>query len=788
MFVRQTEQKPKELYYADSLLTQPTSTQSAFDNLAGGFASSMAVVGDVTNLLSDKPEGNTFRDLAESVQIMNQTPGIGWKQDLGNSLSNMLGYGLNPIVWGFGRLGGMAAEATVGAASKAVPEAANVFMRRPLAEVLGEPLGKYIPGVGEAGKYVAAGEGAPLTSAMLGEKYATAFGTFAGAGAPAAWYENYNADTKHIDWGGGASDMAKMGAFGLAIESIPFAWGVLRSKVARATDKSVAELTMSDYDKALADGLITSDEHSWMKDYIQNPLEAENLKQRASKILADNDVNVNTASHNVPVDIVKSEDMQNLNGALLDQSLADLPPEMRTSLSDYIIHNGVDDMRGNAKTLDGLRGFRDFIDQKLSFKDEKLQQADEMLDTHMLKSMTDNMPLSQQELFKTLTKYGAESDHVKKMPISIPDNVRDNIKKLSDLRSLEYKSKQLFKDYESTGNQDAYANMKEIHKKMEDVKQSIPDLMTPKQEIEYLRKKLLPDRKLAEGETEYYRGYRDNAEHGIMPDPYFGKGYWMTETKDYAKGYGDKIETIRGKFNLYDTKNGTDSKLNKAFEKVKKLKDARKNEKDSAKGIKLKKQHDQAIKDFRDLAIKKGYDGLSRPRALSGEVMLFKKPKLTSTKGLSKNWERSASYHRLVDLAHVWDNAKTLLDRVHLEAAYERQAAYRNLADHVLNMTDSNVGRFANRGNVVNYMRERIKAKASKLEPDTGIKIKVAEQGEVPENAKELLELNEAEISKIGSAELAKEFQQTAAKFKEFKNNEGVFKSLIQCVLGGLNG
>lgn len=648
MFVRESEAKPKEMYYADSLLTKPTSTESAFANLSAGLMTPVAMIGDVDQLFEQRPEGNPIRSLVNSVQIMNQTPGMGWGQNLSNELSNMVGFGLNPITWGFGAVGSEVAGA-VGAGvgvvgSKVLPEAASVFMRRPLASVFGEPLGKYIP------KVTVAGEEVPLTSQLLGEKYADAFGTFAGAGVPQAWYDNYNQDTRHIDWGGGATDLAKMGAFGLAVQTIPFAWGVLKARVNRGLGKPVSsELTMSDYNSALENGLITPEEHAWIKDYTENPLETPDLKQRASKILADNDIDHNMATHEVPVNIVDNDQMQNLNHALLDQSVSDMPGDVKSSLSDYIIRNSVDGLREKPNLIDGLRGYRDSVDNKLKFKSEKLAEADKMLDEHLTKSVKENMPFSQAEMFKTMKKFGFETSHIRNMPITVPDNMSSMLRRMEEIETLEAKNKVYAKKIQQ-GRQGLEGKVSSNEKKIQVLNEKIPKLLTPKEELEHLRKTLLTE------------------------------------------------------------------------------------------------------------------------------------------KGLPKGYERSNAYNRLVDLSHVWHNAKTLLDRVLHEADYEKQEAFRNLADKVLTMADSNMGRFAERGNVVNYLRDRIKSKTLRRESNTGIDIKVAEQKEVPANADEIMQMNEADIAKSESKELAKEYGQIASKFKEFKSNENVFSNLIKCVLGGMNG
>lgn len=647
MFMRETHtapNAPREQYYNDSLLTKPTTSQSVYTNLSAGLITPAVWAGDIQQMFMQRPEGNPLRNLVESVDLLNETPGIGWGKQLAGSLSNMIGYGLNPITWGFGRLGTLAAERTIGAVSKALPETATIMARRPIAEMLGENIGKYVPTVKKGAEQV------PLSMAILGEKYAKAFGTFAGAGAPAAWYENYNADTNHINWGGVARDMGVMGVFGLAIESVPFVYGVVKSKINRGLGKNVSEaLKPVDYDLALENGLINRAEYDWIKDYSTNPLEAKNLKERATQILADGDHPINTATHEVPVEIVPQKDIENLKSALLDQGLSDLPEGHRNSLSDYIIHNSIDSLRENPNMLDGLRGFKDHIQTKLLAKTQKLAQANEMVDKNLLKSVKENMPFSQKSMFKHLRQAGFETSHVRQIPITIPENIRQIMRRQDEISRHLKKIKQ-YEKMVSQGKKGLGGKISSNKKQIEVIESKIPKILTPKEELTHLKEKLLTE------------------------------------------------------------------------------------------------------------------------------------------KGLPKNWESSKDYHRLLDLSHAWHNAKTLLDRVHLEAQYERQEAYHNLADQILKMTDSDISRFANRGNVVNYMRDRITDKIFKRTPLLESELSAEKQNEIPSNADEVMSENDIQVKNSGADKLSKEFESTSNRFTEFKANEGIFNNLIKCVLGTVNG
>lgn len=629
MFVRNTDQDSKQQYYADSLLTKPSTTYSVLDNAAANLLSPIAAAGDVANLFSQKPEGNQLRSIVESVDVLNQTPGIGWGQSAANSVAGMIGYGLNPITWGFGKAGSVAVEAVIGGATKIAPDAVSVFMRKPIAEMVGEKVSKYIPNVGAA-------KDVPLSLAILGERGVKDFGIFAGAGVPAAVYQNYNANQNNLDYAGVAKDMSKMGVFGLAIDSGLFAFGLIKGKISRATGIKTDELKPQDYDTALQNGQISREEYNWVQDHDKDP-RTPGLKQRASEIVARDGHEVNSVSNEVPFRIVNNEDMQNLQSGLADQAVSDMPEELKNSLDNYVVHNSLDQLREDPRFLDGVRGYRDAIAEKLKFKDERLGEANKILDDHLHKSVTENMPFSQKQLFKMAKKFGFESSHIKQLPLTIPDTITKNIAMQEKINYLKAKMR-------------GKEPNKQTERRIADLEKKLPEVMTPKQELTHLREKLL------------------------------GKGK------------------------------------------------------------------------------------------------------------LPKNFRNSKDYHRLKDLSEVWHNAKSLLNRVDVQELYEQQEAFKNLADHVLGVADSDVGRFANHENVVRYLRQRIADKVTQREPIVGTEIKAREQTTIPSDDTTVLDENEAIAQQIGAKEQNKLLTESTVKYKEFKERKNVFDTFIKCLVGANNG
>src|SRR5580693_369583 len=592
MLTRREEVSPKEQYYADSLLTKPTTAHSVFTNLAVGVATPIVALNMLDSDFSKKPEGKAVLNFMDSVRLENATPGMGTAQKITGEISNMIGFGLNPITWGLGAAGGIAARGVVAGAGRVAPEVLSAFMRRPIAEMVSKPIGQYIPsmygrGLGET----------PLTLGLVGKKTLETFGTFAGAGVPQGIVDNYKRDTNHINWGGVAREAGEMGAFGLALGAIPFTWGVLRGKVNRARGTELSEgVDHHALDQALAEGHITEVEHKWYMDYLEhqkNPGDeamTKSLQERGSVIANENGHTANTVSNEALFEILTPNDVSNLHGAISDQVAGGVPEAYQRSLSDFIIHNRMDYIRQNPKWLDGVRGYVDFVNQKLIAKPSKIAEANKILDDHMFKGVKENMPFSQKEMFKTMKKFGFESSHMQLLPVNIPENMVKHLKMQEKISKLKEKLK---KDSNKSGLT-LYRGV-------------------PSNKFGF--------KTLEEAGTSEKALRKDDLE--------LGKGYWYAESKELAQKYGNEIHTAKGNFKIYDLTKGKDKELNFLYSELN-------HRRLSGEILKFPKPEgyiptSKLIEDFHSKLKSKGYEGIRRfgntgMDSNFYEVMFFEKP------------------------------------------------------------------------------------------------------------------------------------------------------------------
>lgn len=644
MLTRSNQVSPQQEYYADSLLTMPSMGKSVFDNLVMGVATPIVALNMLDKEFAKKPEGQAALSAFNSVRLANETPGMGWPQWLADEGANMLGFGLNPATWGLGEAGGLVAKGISATAGRVAPDALSVFMRTPVKDLVAKPLGEYIPEmIGREGAEK------PLSLGLISDKTLSNFGIFAGAGVPQGIVDNFNADTGHIAWGGVAREMGEMGAFGIAIGSVPFAFGVLRGKVNRALGKEVTEaITPESLNEALERGQISAGEHQWYTDYLEhqkNPgdtAKMEELQGRATQLINENGHTANIASNEAMFEILTPNDVTNLQGMIADQISGGVPAEYQKALSDFVVHNRMDYIRQDPRWLDGIRGYVDFINQKLAVKNPKLLEANKILDDHMLKSVKENMPFSQKELFRHMKKAGFEASHVKHLPVTIPENMAQHLRMTEKINKLKEKLR--------VAKRRGQPENKQTLRRIDELEGKLPKILTPKEELVQLRKTLLTD------------------------------------------------------------------------------------------------------------------------------------------KGLSKNWERSNAYHRLLDLSNVWANARTLLDRVHLEHEYNRQQAFRDLAHETLRIADADLPKIANHDNVMDYMKRRIEGNLNKSEPIADVQKAVDDRQNVPADSDTILNEQHEQIKNTQAETAKEEFVQSTDRFKEFKESENIFKNLISCVLGGIGG
>lgn len=157
------------------------------------------------------------------------------------------------------------------------------------------------------------------------------------------------------------------------------------------------------------------------------------------------------------------------------------------------------------------------------------------------------------------------------------------------------------------------------------------------------------------------------------------------------------------------------------------------------------------------------------------------KKKLLSGKRLPRGYEYTPEYSRLVDLADVWHNAQSLLDRVHLQRDYERQEAFRNIVKAYTDVLESHTDKFSNPEKVRDYLKQRIDHAAGITN-----EMKAAPQPlrtEMPETVPQEEQLNvfDQEVEEAKLKTLGDEYYDAKKRYKQFQKAGKSIKEMVDC-------
>lgn len=599
--------------YYDNAKAVPQGTgKSVWNGFASGFATPFVAVDEVKNAFSSTPQPSIpAKMLLDSIQIDQQRPN---SSGVGYFIGDIAGFALNPLNLAAGGAGGAVGGLIGSTVAKVLPAAASVTART----------------VGVSG------------------------GAFAGAMIPTDVVSNYNADTNHINYGGMAESLGINMGIGMALPAIPFALGSIakRIKAGRETKSAINAA-----DSALAANDITKAEHEFYTAYT-NKEDPGKLETLAQNLVRESGQPLDAATGKVPATMLEPKDAQAIQGVLGDQLANDLPHDVKSALSDYIVNSKLDSLTSNPKLIDGLKGYVDHIDQKLVTRETTLAAFDKQLDKYIGKQLHADAPLNQKELYK-LVKAGKLAGH------TVPKQVEDLL--AAEKKLLEFaKSKKI--------------SLKEIGRleKFTQTQQSSARIAETKAKLELSRARV------AELETSHAT-LSANLPHLLHPK--------------------DELQFLR--------------------------------------------------------------------ESMTG-------------KNLTADLKTSRDYHRLLDLTNTWHNAKSVLYRVHNEHAYEKQAAFKQVAENIIKLSESNAGKLADDGAVRDYLKGRLDSKIFKRSADPVPEAKFTEKA--PENGVETLnEQLTSAAEKHGDSALVQEAATTVKRFEKFKQSKQALDDFIACVTGKVN-
>jgi len=155
--------------------------------------------------------------------------------------------------------------------------------------------------------------------------------------------------------------------------------------------------------------------------------------------------------------------------------------------------------------------------------------------------------------------------------------------------------------------------------------------------------------------------------------------------------------------------------------------------------------------------------------------------------GGNKDFAHTKEYHRLVELANYWPQARKLLDRIHLEDSHHAQKAYRDVLDAFAKIIKGNLSPLANPERVTHYLKTRLEQTTGKITP-MAEKEKVKVEPVKAEEAEATTEADQATVNQSDSETLKNEYNKVRRKAEQFKKSGTALKNLVDCALGSKNG
>lgn len=203
---------------------------------------------------------------------------------------------------------------------------------------------------------------------------------------------------------------------------------------------------------------------------------------------------------------------------------------------------------------------------------------------------------------------------------------------------------------------------------------------------------------------------------------------------------------------------------------------------DRIKELKKKPENKQTSRRIAELEAK-------LPKVLTPkEELEYIKHKLIEKEGY-RNKLKSREYERLEELADHWPQARSLLDRVNMEEAYEKQLAIKQVLDQMRKVLEAPLDRLANPDNVIKYFKERLNsAKPKTIKPKVTPKKTIEDAGKVPFDESAAIEEYIAAAHESKAANLRTDSIKINDKITQFRNSETVRSDFIQCMLEAANG
>jgi hypothetical protein len=402
-------------------LSVPTFKYSAFSSAAEAFSSIPRLPFQAYNHFTGSNVDVPFQHFLDTANnAIEETPYMGYSQKTVDFLSGVAGFAANPINWWLGE----SAVAGIGSAAARVapivPEAVTAIGRAPVANLIGEGAAKFVSG---------------KTVNEVGARAAQSLGVGLATGAPMAFADSYNSNTRKFDIQGAVDQTVAFGGLALAIDVVAPAIGHVFGKIRNVSRGEKLDVpihgagTKADYEeikKAYDDGRISISERDYAENYLNGKQTYNELKKPATDILQNSDYKVDSATGKIHMELMDKDIINNVRGMQLDQVASGIQGDLKTAGSDFMQAHLLDVFKSNNSIMtNGIKGYLSFMEKRLAQEETNFAQLEKAMKKEKFEHFNHDHPMSEKSLYKILKANDLDSQ---KIPHNLTKEVRERIK------------------------------------------------------------------------------------------------------------------------------------------------------------------------------------------------------------------------------------------------------------------------------------------------------------------------------------------------------------------------
>ena len=360
--------------------TPPTFGGSVFNSFKGAFQG-VTELGIQKGYIARSADTLSFEQSYNQIQFENQkeeellSSGQMNVRKVASFIPNLIGGLLDPISAATGYVGGAATGAAIRTVAPRLAERAA--MRSALVAELGTQAAK---------------EAVPRTVGEVAVAGAHGGGTLAAYSVPGAYFGTDN------KW-----DMAKEiganGAMGIGFGVVGYGMGALwhayfprKGKTPIAGTPEAPE-NLTKLNAAYEAGKVPKAEYELMRDYLSNP-DDPTLRKRFSETMLSRGHEINSSTYQAYFKMLTEDDMHNLKNMFPTELANHELTNDKNALSEFTLHNRLDELRNEPHKVNGLIGAIDEIDHKLKNVAETRAKADAVVE-RAINDLPERMPFHQ---------------------------------------------------------------------------------------------------------------------------------------------------------------------------------------------------------------------------------------------------------------------------------------------------------------------------------------------------------------------------------------------------------